>query len=298
MNLGYDPIGWGLPYGNLLATDTAKIVMESSIHALIILLDYGYPISLTDVEAISEESLPSVYVYDTEAQGFNIFRRLLGSIETPDQLNFIYKGFVRLLNNTYQAEKTYLPYSITRVTIEQELLILFWKCLEEIPAFMPYILKSCDITQVLVPICYFMLEGRKDISKVGLMYLCTFTLLKLSGERNFSVALNKPYHLQLPVDIPLFTGSYADLLIIVLHKLVVSGTEKLSALYSCFLTIICNISPYCKSLGTVASIKMINLLQLFTSPKFLYASESNHVYVCMLLESLNNIIQYQYEGNR
>ena len=159
-------------------------------------------------------------------------------------------------------------------------------------------LKCCDVNQLLVPLCYFMLDGRKDASKVGLMYLCTFTALKLSGERSFSVALNKPFQLQqLLIDIPVFTGCHADLLIIVLHKLIVSGSEKLSALYSCFLTIICNISPYCKSLSSVASIKLINLLQLFVSPKFLFAAESNHMYVSMLLESLNNIIQYQYEGN-
>jgi Dyggve-Melchior-Clausen syndrome protein len=51
-----------------------------------------------------------------------------------------------------------------------------------------------------------MLDGRKDPSKVGLMYLCTFTLLKLSGERSFGVALNQPYQLTLPVDVPPFTG--------------------------------------------------------------------------------------------
>ena len=38
-----------------------------------------------------------------------------------------------------------------------------------------------------------MLEGRKEAPRLGLLYLCTFTLLKLSGERNFGVALNKPY---------------------------------------------------------------------------------------------------------
>lgn len=58
-----------------------------------------------------------------------------------------------------------------------------------------------------------MLEGRKDPSKVGLMYLCTFTLLKLSGERNFGVSLNKPYQLRLPVDVPLFNGNHSDLLV-------------------------------------------------------------------------------------
>ena len=57
-----------------------------------------------------------------------------------------------------------------------------------------------------VPLCYLMLEGRKDPSKVGLMYLCTFTLLKLSGERVFGVSLNQPYQLTLPVDVPPFTG--------------------------------------------------------------------------------------------
>ena len=206
-----------------------------------------------------------------------------------------------------------------------------------------------------------MLDGRKDSSKVGLMYLCTFTLLKLSGERSFGVALNQPYQLTLPVDVPPFTGrvpfatrvffflhalwcgvlccdvfnspqfysillrittfiallhiafaslptlplllllslagNYSDLLVIVLHKMIVSGLDKLSALYNCFLTIICNVSPYCKCLGTVAAVKIVNLFQLFMSPRFLYATESNSVYVALILETLNNIVQYQYEGN-
>ncbi len=278
-----------------MSTDTAKLVMESSIQALLILLDYGYPIQYDPNQ--STGGLPYVQLNEIESKGYNVFRRLLGSIEDPDYLNFIYQGFVRLLNNAHQSESTYLPYSIPRINIEQELLILFWKCLEEIPKFMPYILKHCDITEILVPICYFMLEGRKDPSKVGLMYLCTFTLLKLSGERNFGVALNKVYQLRLPVDVPLFSGNHSDLLIIVLHKLIVSGLDKLSALYSCFLTIICNISPYCKTLSAVSAVKLVNLMQLFVSPNFLYAAEGNHVYVGLLLETFNNIVQYQYEGN-
>ena len=162
---------------------------------------------------------------------------------------------------------------------------------------MPYVLRHCDVTELLVPLCYFMLSGRKDHSRVGLMYLCTFTLLKLSGERNFAVALNKPYTMQLPIDIPIFTGNHADLLIITLHKMIVNGTEKLSALYNCFLTIICNMSPYCKTLNSTSASKLINLVSLFSSPSFLYGAESNYVYVVMLLETLNNLVQYQYEGN-
>lgn len=44
--------------------------------------------------------------------------------------------------------------------------------------------------------------------------------------------------------------------------------------------------------------KLVNLLQLFTAPRFLYAAEGNHAYVSLLLETFNNIVQYQYEGER
>ena len=68
-------------------------------------------------------------------------------------------------------------------------------------------MKCCVVNQLLVPLCYFMLDGRKDASKVGLMFLCTFTALKLSWERSFVVALDKPFQLQqLLIDIPVFTG--------------------------------------------------------------------------------------------
>jgi hypothetical protein len=46
----------------------------------------------------------------------------------------------------------------------------------------------------------------------------------------------------------------------------------------------------------VAAVKLVNLFQLFTSPRFLYAAEGNHAYVALLLETFNNIVQYQYEG--
>lgn len=92
------------------------------MQVLIILLDYGYPIKLSNS---STESSPQSVTYiaadDVEAQGFNIFRKLLSSIESSDQLNFIFRGFSRLLNNVHQSESSYLPYSVTRISIEQVL---------------------------------------------------------------------------------------------------------------------------------------------------------------------------------
>ena len=86
-----------------MSTDTAKIVMESAVQVLVILLDYGHPIRREDDTARSAAGLPSVGQDDTDALGFNVFRRFLGSIEAPDQLHFIFRGFARLLNNAHQV---------------------------------------------------------------------------------------------------------------------------------------------------------------------------------------------------
>ena len=47
------------------------------------------------------------------------------------------------------------------------------------------------------------------------MHIGVFILLLLSGERNFGVRLNKPYVTRVPMDLSVFTGTHADLLIIV-----------------------------------------------------------------------------------
>ena len=62
----------------------------------------------------------------------------------------------------------------------------------------------------LKKIFFFLIPAR-----VGLMHIGVFILLLLSGERNFGVRLNKPYSVRVPMDIPVFTGTHADFLIIV-----------------------------------------------------------------------------------
>lgn len=135
------------------------------------------------------------------------------------------------------------------------------------------------------------------LARVGLMHIGVFILLLLSGERNFGVRLNKPYTATVPMDIPVFTGSHADLLITVFHKIIATGHQRLQPLFDCLLTILVNVSPYLKTLSMVAAIKMLHLLEAFSTPWFLFSSPSNHHLVFFLLEIFNNIIQYQFDGN-
>lgn len=46
----------------------------------------------------------------------------------------------------------------------------------------------------------------------------------------------------------------------------------------------------------VAAIKLLHLLEAFSTPWFLFSAPSNHHLVFFLLEIFNNIIQYQFDG--
>ena len=101
---------------------------------------------------------------------------------------------------------------------------------------MYHVLKSSDVLEILVPVLNYLNDARVDQSKAGLVHMGVFVLLLLSGERNFGVRLNKPYTAAVPMDISVFSGSHADLLIIVFHK--VSSLFRTPALIAC-----CRSSP-------------------------------------------------------
>lgn len=292
--LTYDPNG-NVPYSGSFSSDNHIKLVELSAQMLSVLLDCGLPGSPEIV--MNNEGEPIIEFSLASKGGFNIFRTLLARMDSTKDLTFVFDGFSRLLKNVYESKNSYLPNSSVKLECFQELLVLLWKTLEENPIFMTHILTKCNINQLVVPICYLMHQSRRDPAKIGLVHICTFVLLKLSGERSFGVALNKPYAEKLPCDLPLFSGGHADLVAITLHKLVVNGAYKLVPLYSCFLTIICNISPYWRKMSLVAAVKLVNLFELFSSPKFLYSGEHAHRHLALLLEVFNNIVQYQFTGN-
>ncbi|TRY93317.1 hypothetical protein DNTS_029250 [Danionella cerebrum] len=260
----------------------------------------------------------------------NLFVNYLSRIHREEDYDFILKGLARLLTNP--LTQTYLPNSTKKIQFHQELLVLFWKLCDFNKKFLFFVLKSSDVLDVLVPILYYLNDARADQSRVGLMHIGVFILLLLSGERNFGVRLNKPYSLHVPMDIPVFTGTHADLLVVrkqlpltdhqsapatpistlpitlldlgavlqwnlgVFHKIITSGHQRLQPLYDCLLTIVVNVSPYLKSLSMVAANKLLHLLEAFSTNCFLFSAPQNHHLVFFLLEAFNNIIQYQFDG--
>ncbi|XP_071389897.1 protein HID1 isoform X2 [Centroberyx affinis] len=284
----YDPVGYGIPYNHLLFSDYREQLVEQAVQILIVTLEHEGGLAHRSASPSSME--------EQESTGpDNLFVNYLSRIHREEDYDFVLKGLARLLTNP--LTQTYLPNSTKKIQFHQELLVLFWKLCDFNKKFLFFVLKSSDVLDILVPILFYLNDARADQSRVGLMHIGVFILLLLSGERNFGVRLNKPYSIHVPMDIPVFTGTHADLLIVVFHKIITSGHQRLQPLFDCLLTIVVNVSPYLKSLSMVAANKLLHLLEAFSTNWFLFSAAQNHHLVFFLLEAFNNIIQYQFDGN-
>jgi hypothetical protein len=300
----YDPVGVGVPYASQVMVDTREVAVDMAVQCLITWLDYVDPARAPKPSeggkaqgVATEQVLESVVLAAPTGETGNSMRDALRELSSEEDFDFIFQGLCRLLNNPHQANNTLLPGAMKQIACFQELLILFWKMIDENKDFLSYILRAGDINELVVPMLYFMYEGRKDPSKLGLIHICTFILLLLSGERNFCVNLNAAFSKKLPVDLPPFNGNHADLLYIVIHKLMTDGPQKLDTLYDCFMTTMSNVSPYIKTFCMPAALRLGNLFEMFGSKKRLLAHEQYPRYLVFCIEVFNNVIQYQYEGN-
>lgn len=272
----YNPTG-SLPYSTVLLSDPKEEFVKYCLLILNVVLDYK------------------------KGQGSNnAFLKYAGQIKEWKDIKFASKGFEVLLNNHLFANTTYLPSSQKMIDFSEELLVLFWKILEENHEFRVGICRMGESNKVLIPILYYISTYSGDRAKFAYIQMCTFILLLLSGEREFSVSLNRNVVERVPFELPLIrTPNYCDLLVIVLQRTIAGdrNTKHLRTLYDCMLTIICNVSPYIKSLDMLSSVKLVKLIEMFSIPRFLFATENNPQHVLLLLQTLSNIVQYQYQGN-
>jgi hypothetical protein len=239
--LCYDTVGWGVPFGGLISSgSTSEYFVSSCCQLLLVLLDTNE--ELLQLHASTSGSASMAALDDSAApRSLNMVLNDLADIRDPRDFEFMFNSILTLLTNPLIASSTSIPGAVTSISFFQEVIILLWKLLELHPAFTPFILRTFDVAQLVVPLIFFINEGRNDSAKAGLVHICTFVILLLSGERNFSIALNAPFSIKLPTDLPAFSGNVGDLVVIVLSRLVLEHTAQMLPLFDCFFTIIGNI---------------------------------------------------------
>ena len=108
----------------------------------------------------------------------------------PGNFSKLRKGFEAMLGQPASAATSLLPGAVLTVSCGDELLLLLWHMLEGNAGFRSHVAGHAHALTVIV--CQQLMSGRHEPSRLGMLHVCTFLLLLLSGERAFSVGLNRP----------------------------------------------------------------------------------------------------------
>jgi hypothetical protein len=295
----YDPVGWGLPYGGYFASGTEEDLVDVSLQVLCVLMDFDPKEEkcLAAEGMVKEKSEEASS--DAKQKPRNVYRFMLANVSKDSEIDLIFNGIVKLLSTVHQEKSTYLPNSFRSVGFYQEALVLLWHLMTLNPAFMKRLVDHLDTNQILLPVLFLLQQAQNNLQLVGLLHTASFVLLVLSSERSFSVRLNEPYSSKMPLTIPTFKGCHADVLTLSLHKVISDGLMKPQndALVEMLMTVLCNISPYIKCYALESCLKLLSLVERCSRPVFLFKSAFANHGLIFLLELLNNVVQYQYEGN-
>eukprot|EP00899_Mesostigma_viride_P003794 jgi/Mesvir1/13415/Mv16496-RA.2 len=308
------PSSWDIS----VSQSSEEILVEVSLQVLLVLIDYA-PLELQDAHLAPPASTGETsYAYehirsrnrgshDTERapaapQGhpgpepeLNMFQAILAAVRREEDLTRVFLGMTRLLRCCVPE----LCGSRRMLTCYQELVMLLWKLISCNKHLLALTCAHASITELMDALLALIYRCRADVARLAMLHLGMFILLELSGDRKFSIHLNKPVSagLMTALSLPSRTMSYMDALIHTLYKVIFNGGDAVKPVYGSLLTVLCNVGAYCKALAHQTAEQLVAMLELFARPSTLYAGPHNYEHLKYLLTAINSILQYQSDGN-
>jgi hypothetical protein len=233
----------------------------------------------------------------------NVYRGIIATMRTADDMSFVVDGFIRLLSNPMKSFDTYLPNSQASIEYAQELLFVLWRLLTENKMFVSYLCTEKSVEQLVLAVLFLAQDALAKKSMIRQVELCMYVLLVLSANRDFGVAMNNPYDQKAPIFIGMFSSltntppNHFDVVIMLFFRFMLQGPEWIGPLYDVMLTILANISVYCKSIHGTAANRLVQMVEVFARPSYTRATHLNHVFLVYLMDVINTMIQYHYEGS-
>ena len=232
-------------------------------------------------------------------------------LRPPGNFAKMLAGFEAMLSQAAVASRTYLPNSVKEIVCADELLVLLWHLMGGNAGFRAYV--AAHPQRIVVAVCQHICANRHEPSRIGVLHVCIFILLLLSSERVFCVSMNRPLDPAGPVPPPelglvLGVSTCADMMVSSLYKLLCDSDPQAAGLADMGLTIICNISPYVKAYSNAAALHLLGLLDRFSKPVAAAAKAQTLAMplpppgdtmsrLMLIVETLDNMLQYQAEGN-
>eukprot|EP00474_Spongospora_subterranea_P001333 CRZ01791.1 hypothetical protein [Spongospora subterranea] len=222
-------------------------------------------------------------------------------MKLPSTFSRIYIGLTSLLSNSDTLNGAPFSRVPKELACHHEVFIMFWKLLSISPEFLTYVCTRAEKKSLLQPLFFIMSRSKNDQALIGLVHTCALIILKLSDSRDFALAFNEScngstFFLKDGKIVTSANGCFADIFVIASCD-IISSNAHVESLDHVLLTAMVNISPYVRELSWSASEAIVALFILLASGDIIWSTRTSPQYVMYLLEMINNLIQYQYNGN-
>jgi hypothetical protein len=135
------------------------------------------------------------------------------------------------------------------------------------------------------PILFTLNESIGESTNFSMVNVCTFLFLKLSGERDFAIALNRPNKSN--EYLGLMRGSLADLMVQVFMKVIKQG-PAMEGIAAYLLIVLSNISAFVKGLNLQSGKSLVSVLSRIIEDEWLLKTETRHHLIFYIMETINN----------
>ena len=182
-----------------------------------------------------------------------------------------------------------------------ELLPVLWVLLRENAQFRRFMVENrAHALHLVAWLLFTALTNKAEYAAQGQMRLAVLLLQDITAERELCVHLStsgSAAALELPARLVRTQGTLAiDVLIEGVYSLLASG-EFTAGLHAPLMATLANTAPYWRNVSVSAAARLEQLLTRCSSPSYLLAAEGNPRVLCILLDALSRVVQYQYSEN-
>jgi len=312
--LDYDPKGIGIPYAGFFSGNKQENFVSLGLQVLGLLLHAceGAPIGASLESAVVIWRPQELLGSDTthlRQQGSNVFQSFLAKIASEREVEFISGGCATLFQMVGEDRRSYLPGSTKLPCFLSELLVLVYHlsgCRDFVRGLCLYAKEDdMDAAQLADSVLQLCLEGVPDhVRKDDAIFVGMATLTRLTAYREFCDKLNENYDGETPDDLPDFTGSFFDLIALAALKQINDklNTAQVNHLHRSIVEValctLCNVSVFAEGLCTETCHRLFKLFECCGKVQVLRKGRNSiGVLLPRLLETFQNIVQYQYVPN-
>ncbi|KAG9864062.1 hypothetical protein KCU63_g5085, partial [Aureobasidium melanogenum] len=229
----------------------------------------------------------------------NRFRDLFSHLHKATHLQFLADGILKILRQPLEANSNGLNIVQRPLVWAHEIIPLLWESLYSNKYFRAFICETGRQFELTVFLLFYILDPNKNVEGVKrVSLLCVQTM---SENPEYAISLNKQFegHDNLPsfMQIKNFHGSYADYLFTWLLTLLRPNKNgHLDAMAAALVGIIVNVSPYISHLGRATSLKLIQLVDLYTRNSLSTSVEMNAMVLTHMVRAVNSMLEEHKPG--